>query len=117
MPLILAVVNSERDSLEVWRWVDDPEERILESEKSLEAIATRLYLKLVSDVTNHQPGLVAAGHSEEPRPRRLKGNDKIHYALYEGKCLDPERFSYFLPDRTIKEGTLTEAEIRKMLAK
>lgn len=113
--LVLAVVNSEHESLEIWQWVNVAEDQLMRVEKQMATIARRLYFKL-SRETNHQIGMVAVGHSEESEPNDpKKRKNMIHYALYQGKCLDPERFSYFLPERTIEEDTLTLDEVRKLL--
>lgn len=59
--------------------------------------------------------MLAAGTADGMKLRDFvtKHPNMIHYALYEGRCLDPKRLSYFYSERTIDEGNLTEEEIRK----
>jgi len=49
-------------------------------EKQLAAIATRLYSKL-SKETDHNPGMIAVGHSEESKPNKKVAPWKSGYDL------------------------------------
>jgi len=85
----------------------------------MQALVTRLYLKLSrTGGNNHEQTMVAVGRSGTmSKPNALRGRGSmIHYALYEGRCLDPKKLSYFSPERTIEEGNLTLEEVRKILA-
>lgn len=119
MPLILAVVNTPNESLEITRWVNAPEDEIRRIENQMLTLVRRLYPRLSrADRRENQRTMVAVGHSdEESEPDDLKERKGIiRYALYEGRCLDPKGLSYFIPERTIEEGNLTLKEARKILA-
>ena len=120
MPLIEVVLNTPHESLEITRWVKAPESEIRRIENQMQTLVTRLYLRLPkADHRDHQRTMIAVGRSEE-EPEAGDLNERkgiIHYALYKGRCLEPRKLSYFLPERTIEEGDLTEEEVRKMLAR
>jgi len=51
----------------------------------------------------------------DKKPRKTEDITKIvHYAWYEGHCLDPKRLSYFIPEKTLAEGDMTIEEIRDL---
>jgi hypothetical protein len=38
----------------------------------------------------------------------------VHYGWYRGKCLDPDRLSYFDRKETIEEGTIPMSQLRDL---
>jgi hypothetical protein len=120
---LVAVRNTLNESLEITRWIDINKinkKDIERLEKELIAIVERLYLKL-SRNKKHEEAMAMIGISSEvlniSQDEAKKFTNKIHYILYEGHCLDPERLSYFLPEKTIEEGELTLEEVKKILSK
>ncbi|MGA2460450.1 MAG: hypothetical protein ABSF82_03410 [Candidatus Bathyarchaeia archaeon] len=118
MPVIVAFKNTPNESLELTRWVDTGDPEAKQKMHEMMALVDRLYLKLARTQATGKDAMVAAGTTEVTRAQdyAIKHRNTIHYALYEGRCLDPKRLSYFLPDRTIEEGNLTEKEVRRILA-
>ena len=118
MPLIVAVVNSAHESLEITRWVDVSEDELKRLKDEMLALVTRLYPRLTRTDTKNRQTMSAVGSADAmSNPDSLAKQEKaIHYALYEGRCLDPKGLSYFVPERTIEEGNLTLEEVRKILA-
>jgi hypothetical protein len=55
--------------------------------------------------------------SNTPPDKSTKTKEGVHYALYQGHCLDPENLSYFIPEKTVEEGFLTLEEVREILRK
>lgn len=119
MPLIFAYNNTPTESLELTRWVDTGDPEIKQKIQELMVVAQRLFPKFTRNQNTGKNTMMAAGTAEGRKPRDFvtKHRNMIHYALYEGRCLDPQRLSYFLPERTIEEGYLTEEEVRKILEK
>jgi len=62
--------------------------------------------------------MIAVGMSSEildTKSSKAKDITKIvHYAWYQGHCLDPEKLSYFIPEKTLAEGDMTVEEIRNL---
>jgi hypothetical protein len=119
---LVAVRNTLNDSLEITRWIDiskTSKRDIDRLEKELSIIANRLYSKL-SRNKNNEEAMAIIGISSEvldiSQNEAKNLTNKIHYVLYKGHCLDPERLSYFQPDKTIDKGELTLEEIKKILS-
>jgi len=117
MPLIVAVVNSRHESLEIMRWVKGSEDDIKRIENEMLALVARLYPKLSQAGYNNREEVMTAVGCSGTRSNSWpdRSDDMIHYALYEGRCLDPKALTYFLPEKTVKEGNLTLDEVRKIL--
>lgn len=118
MPVIVAFKNTPNESLELTRWVDDGDPNMKQKIQEMMVLVERLYLKFTRSENTSENAMIAAGRAEGRKARDLVSEHRnmIHYALYEGRCLDPKRLSYFLPERTATEGNLTEEEVRKILA-
>jgi hypothetical protein len=119
---LVAVRNTLNESLEITRWIDiskTSKKDIDKLEKELSIIANRLYSKL-SRNKNNEKAMAMIGTSSEvldiSQNEAKNLTNKIHYIIYEGYCLDPERLSYFLQEKTIEEGELTLEEIKKILS-
>lgn len=119
MTVIVAFKNTSHESLELTRWVDTGDPDAKQKIQEMMALVERLYPKFTRKQNSGTSAMVAAGKVDGKKPRDVvtQHRNMIHYALYEGRCLDPERLSYFLPERTIEEGNLTEEEIRRILAR
>jgi len=120
----VAVRNTLDESLEITRWVDisSASRRDIERiENELIALLDRLYPKITrKGKGKKEKAMAMVGISSEVldvSANDAKKLNKIHYALYEGHCLDPERLSYFLPENTIEEGDLTLEEVKKILSR
>ncbi len=48
---------------------------------------------------------------------KMEKETPIEYQLMEGKCLDEERLSYFIPSKIIKKGSLTIDEFIELIKK
>ena len=119
---LVAVRNTINESLEITRWIDVSKTNKMDIdrlEKELVVIANRLYSKL-SRNKNHEEAMAMIGISSEvlniSQDEAKNLTKKIHYVLYKGYCLDPERLSYFLPDKTIDEGELSLEEVKKIIS-
>jgi len=64
------------------------------------------------EIKERMIGIDTDFHSEEMEKENL-----IIYRLMEGKCLDEEKLSYFIPSNIIKQGTLTIDEFIELLRK
>lgn len=117
MPVLVAFKNTPNESLELTRWVDSRDPDAKQKTHEMMVLVERLYPKLTRTGNTGNNSMVPAGRTEGMKARDYvtKHRNMIHYALYEGRCLDPKRLSYFLPERTIEEGNLTEEEVRKIL--
>jgi hypothetical protein len=117
---LVAVRNTLHESLEVTRWINVSESNVEQVEKEMMALVDRFYPKLSGkDKKKQEKTVIAVGILSEvldvPRDKVKNLTKKIHYALYEGHCLDPEKLSYFVPEKTIDEGELTLEEVKKIL--
>ena len=118
MPIITVVLNTQNESLEITRRVRAPEYEIKRIEKQMETLAIRLYQKLSKRRDRgHQRVMIGLARSNEELNAAdlIEHKDIIHYTLYEGRCLEPQKLSYFLKEKTIDEGDLSLKEIRKIL--
>jgi len=120
---LVAVRNTLNESLEITRWIDiskTSKKDIERLEKELSIIANRLYSKL-SRNKNDEEAMAMIGISSEvldiSQNEAKNITNKLHYILYKGHCLDPERLSYFLPEKTMEEGEITLEEVKKILSK
>ena len=119
---IIAVVNTKKESLEVQKWIIETN-NLDESEKitgeELSAIAVKLFNKISRHYKNHEKMMVAYGSSSEIRETSnaelQKSQETIEYSLYEGKCLDEENLSYFIPTRTLEKNILSLDKLKKLI--
>lgn len=115
---IVTVKNTSDESLEITRWVNS-NQNIQKIEKETLAILTRLYSKLSMRKKNlHEKTMLGVGSNMESNVSSMQAKrltNKIHYVLYEGRCLDSKKLSYFVPNKTIKRGELTLQQFLKML--
>lgn len=121
MPLIqlVALRNTPHESLEITRWINVSDVKWVE--KEMIALINRLYPKLSrTDKKEQKKAMTGVGVSNEvlevPPDKIRNLTNKIHYALYEGHCLDPEKLSYFLPEKIIEEGELTLEQVKRILS-
>jgi len=64
------------------------------------------------EIKERMIGIDTGSFSEEMDKETL-----IKYQLMEGKCLDEERLSYFIPSKIIKKGSLTIDEFMELIKK
>ena len=117
---LVAWINSPTESFEVTKWYDpskgDPKQMMNE----LLAISKKLYSAIVKQRRAKVPDkkMTAVGMSYQAldaKSSKAKDITKmVHYAWYKGHCLDPERLSYFVPEKTLAEGDMTVEKIRNL---
>ncbi len=118
---LVAVRNTALESLEITRWIDTNKSDVKQMEREMITLMDRLYPKISTKGEDSLKNpMIAVGISEEdlevPRSEVKKLTGKIHFALYEGHCLDPKKLSYFLSEKTTAEGELTLDEVKKILS-
>ncbi|MBI2076268.1 hypothetical protein HYW99_01375 [Candidatus Woesearchaeota archaeon] len=114
---LIVVINSPNESFEVTKWYDVSKDNPQQMKNELQAIAKKLYSKIVKQDRQKTPDeeMIAVGTVSGSNPSKIKDvTRKVHYAWYKGYCLDPKRLSYFMPEKTLTEGYMTVEEIRNL---
>lgn len=117
---LVAVINSLTESFEVTKWYDQRNGDPQRMTKELLAITKKLYSKIVEQQGGEVPDkkMIAVGESSQvldAKSSKAKDIIKIvHYAWYKGRCLDPKKLSYFIPEKTLAEGDMTVEETRNL---
>ena len=113
--------NSPRESFEVTKWYDPS--KIVNQEQinnELLAISNKLYSAIIEQHGRKAPKnkMTAIGMSSQvldvKKSEEKDITNRVHYAWYEGRCLDPKRLSYFIPKKILIEGNMTIEEIRNL---
>lgn len=117
---LVAVINSLTESFEVTKWYDPSKGDPQQMTNELRAISKKLYSQIVKQRGVEEPDkkMIAVGESSQVlEVKSSKAKDIttiVHYAWYKGHCLDPEKLSYFIPEKTLARGEMTLEEIRNL---
>jgi hypothetical protein len=118
---LVVVMNSPSESFEVTKWYDLGKGDPKRMRNELVAIAKKLYSVVLEERGQQVPKEMMIGvgeSSQELDTREISSlgdiTEKVHYALYEGHCLDRKKLSYFIPEKTLAEGEMTTEKIRNL---
>lgn len=113
---LIAVVNTIDRSLELYKWVKNTDPTISKEQKELMKNADKLF-SLIADenLSHHKQRMIAVGEVYNDIEQDDSFDPNIlDYILYEGKCMDEKKLSYFIPKRVIEKGTLTPNQIKNL---
>jgi len=110
------VMNTKRYSVEIYlpkQYISNKkctEKQLIKFADSL--MTSNLVNVDYEEIKERMIGIDTGSFSEEMEKETL-----IKYQLMEGKCLDEERLSYFIPSKIIKKGSLTIDEFMELIKK
>lgn len=109
-------MNTKNHSIEIYYPINitDDSQNI---EKKLVKFAEVLFSLniLNADFEELKKRMIGIGKTHENNEELTVQDDVVEYFVMEGKCLDEENLSYFIPRNIIKKGKLTILEFEKFL--
>lgn len=117
---LVAWTNSRSQSFEVTKLYDLSTDDAQNAMKDLLVISKKLYSLIVKGKDTEIPSekMFTAGVSSRVWDvSTSEANDMVkivHYAWYKGHCLNPEKLSYFVPEKILAEDDITIDELTNL---
>lgn len=113
---IVGVLNFENEQLEVTKWFTSDD--IKSIEKEMHAILFRIFNHFIKQKFAHdlEKTEIMIGVSNVV-PEKIKVphlTNNVHYIFAQGRYLDQDRRSYFIPETVLVEGDITLEELNKL---